>query len=106
MIHYWECKRCTHQWQSCCFGHMFMSEEEKALHDRKPYELCDACFLEFEKQDGDLLHVLQLKQRLDKKDEQLNDVIENLAASLKFGYKFKLEDHFKSLTPKGGENVG
>lgn len=100
MIHYWECKKCTTQWTSCCFGHLFMDKEEKALAARKPYDLCDRCFLELERSDDQLLHVLNLKTGLDKTAKTLDGIIDNLSASLGFGWSFKVEAHIKSLIKK------
>lgn len=86
MIHYWECKRCTSEWQTCCGGHMFQTPEQRALDRRKPYDLCDRCFLELEASDDLILRVLSLRNKLESTNHDLRKVINHLTAELGLGY--------------------
>jgi len=45
MIYHNECKRCTNQWESCCYGHISKTEKEKTRHFRQMYSwICWDCF--------------------------------------------------------------
>lgn len=49
MIHYWQCDRCTHEWQTSCFGEMLEKDEERERHDRQRQSgLCWDCFEQLE----------------------------------------------------------
>lgn len=106
MIHHWECKRCTNQWASCCGGHMFQTPEQRAFEARKPYDLCDRCFIDLETSDSPLLHVLHLKQQLELKTRQLGEVVDRLTAVLGLGYAHKMDEMQREFSHRilGGLN--
>jgi len=68
MIHNWECDRCTHQWQSCCFGDFTSSKEEKERNHRQLVSgLCWDCFEQLEKEEIKGLELFELYFYLEEK---------------------------------------
>lgn len=49
MIHNWQCKRCTHEWQSSCMGEMMWADEDRGRNIRQLWShLCWDCFEQLE----------------------------------------------------------
>jgi hypothetical protein len=68
MIHYWECDRCTHQWQSSCFGDMGTTKEEKERRSRQLSSgLCWDCFEQLESGEIAGLELFELYYYLNRK---------------------------------------
>jgi hypothetical protein len=72
MIHYHECRRCTHQWTSACFDHIGMNEKElKYRHRQMVSWICHDCFDLLEAGQIDGLEIFNLYEYLDRKSEQM-----------------------------------
>jgi hypothetical protein len=70
MIHYWECDRCTHQWQSSCMGAMMMDKKESEHHSRHLSSgLCEDCFEQLEAEQISGLTLFELFFYLSKKSD-------------------------------------
>lgn len=68
MIHYWECRRCTHSWQTCCLGGMLDTEEERNARSRRlSSRLCTDCFKQLEKGEIRGLELFELSFYLENK---------------------------------------
>jgi hypothetical protein len=76
---------------------MFMNAEERALSARKPYDLCERCFLELEAVEDSALEVYKLHEYLEKKHKALYNIVDDLTALLGYGYEFKREDIKKGI---------
>jgi hypothetical protein len=49
MIHNWQCKRCTHEWQTSCFGEFMQKPEDRERNHRQLWShLCWDCFEQLE----------------------------------------------------------
>lgn len=71
MIHYWECDRCTHQWQSCCFGNMMATPEDRERNHRQLSSgLCWDCFEQLEAGEIVGLELFELYHYLDTKSNK------------------------------------
>lgn len=74
MIHYHECKRCTHQWMSACFDHLGMNEEQlKYRHRQSVSWICHDCFDMLEAGEIEGLAIFNLYEYLDRKSEQMQN---------------------------------
>lgn len=68
MIHNWQCDRCTHEWQSSCFGEMMLKEEERERSHRQLHSgLCWDCFEQLESGEIAGLELFNLYNYLRKK---------------------------------------
>ena len=76
-----------------------MGPEERALNDRKPFNLCERCFLELEATGDPVLEVYKLHKHLEKKYKALSDLVDDLTALLGYGYEFKKEEVEKAMKP-------
>src|SRR5258708_5368370 len=71
MIHYWQCDRCTHQWQTSCMGEMMRSPEEKEQYSRQLSSgLCWDCFEQLEAGEIAGLELFELYYYLYKKSDK------------------------------------
>lgn len=74
MIHYWQCKRCTHEWQSSCFSHIMEKAEDRERNSRQLWShLCWDCFEQLEAGEIAGLELFNLLFYLKKKSEKYDD---------------------------------
>ena len=72
MIHHWECKRCTHQWMSSCFGEMMKKPEELEQYTRHLWShLCHDCFEQLEAGEIKGLEIFDLFYHLRVRHEKM-----------------------------------
>lgn len=73
MIHYHECKRCTHQWTSACFDHMGMDDKQLERRSRQIVSsICHDCFDMLEAGEIEGLAVFNLYAYLNRKADQID----------------------------------
>lgn len=73
MIHYWECSRCTHEWQSSCMGEMMTpKDKQERNHRQMSSDLCWDCFEQLEIGEIDGLELFDLAFYLREKYEKLD----------------------------------
>jgi hypothetical protein len=71
MIHYWECDRCTHQWQSSCMGEMMLAEDKRERYHRQLSSgLCWDCFEQLEAGQISGLALFELLFYLERKSDK------------------------------------
>lgn len=74
MIHNWQCKRCTHEWQTSCMGEMMEKPEERERNHRQlKSHLCWDCFEQLEAGEIKGLEIYDLYFYLHKKIERYDD---------------------------------
>lgn len=73
MIHYHECRRCTHEWTTACFDFMGLNEEELKRRSRRIVSwICADCFDMLEAGQIEGLAIFNLYAYLDKKADQMD----------------------------------
>jgi hypothetical protein len=71
LIHYHECLRCTHQWQTSCMGELMLEKDEKPKWLRHLWShLCHDCFDMLEKEEISGLPVFELYFYLHEKADK------------------------------------
>lgn len=71
MIHYHECRRCTHEWRSACFDHIGLDEKQLVYRHRHMVSwLCHDCFDMLEAGEIEGLNIFDLYEYLDTKSEK------------------------------------
>jgi hypothetical protein len=75
MIHYWECRRCTNRWSSCCGGYGDPKEKIRE-HNRELWShLCNSCYKALKESDSREWHLLNEICHLHDKIDALEQIV-------------------------------